>query len=430
MQIPSVEPLQLHGAPLLTPWYLQLHGAPPPPPWSLVSACQALLSELSGFAVGAVTLAPAPDHNVVGDSFFTAVLVAACLGVLKLKLRLSRIAPDECATGVPPSRNEQGSKSHSAICTDGEGWWHQPLASAGECALIERARAALVELEPKAAQTEAHLDLWLLRVLRAKGLSDGDALARAFLSIWRWRQEHVPGGAGPAVAPAGVSRAALDLPHGEFATDYMKLGLRCGRSRGGHPVKIERCGLHDFERFKRSAGAEDERRLRSFYLGLFEDMCDSLNAESALAGHLVMNYEVVDFGALSLSRGMGMLSAPLTRFIVTAFASTLRAHECARRAQPCDRGFRSLPCLRRARGAQPRPAHTQPLAPTAGLQTAPHAHWRCVERCANGARGLVSRRLLRRHLSRDDMPLRPDQLARVPRLGSRTTPCDAAAARA
>ena len=68
--------------------------------------------------------------------------------------------------------------------------------------------------------------------------------------------------------------------------------MRCGRARGGHPVKVERMGAYDTAAILREDNAEE--RLREYYYGLLEDQERALDAESVAAGRLLRSFEVFD----------------------------------------------------------------------------------------------------------------------------------------
>ena len=52
------------------------------------------------------------------------------------------------------------------------------------------------------------------------------------------------------------------MPHGEWATQYVRIGLFCGYSRRGNPVKIERLGAYDVPG-ENSASAEPRALARA-----------------------------------------------------------------------------------------------------------------------------------------------------------------------
>lgn len=145
---------------------------------------------------------------------------------------------------------------------------------------MSRALTRLVDENPTAASEEPHLDLLLLRRLRALGpRAGGDEavegeLVSAVAESLKWRRAHAPRTAESR--QAGFHHAAGELPHSDWAAGYLQVGVRCGRAMGGHPVKIERPGRHDVVGIERYRGKDGQRSgellLRLYYYAMLEDM--------------------------------------------------------------------------------------------------------------------------------------------------------------
>ena len=161
-----------------------------------------------------------------------------------------------CTGGTPTSLERH---SRHAECTwpgHGSNWHHSPGASEAEQAAIEDAKARLpadalaLTLGRALACGDPAFEMELLRKLRTlpSGTRDGEGLAAVMISALAWKRAHAePAAAGGGKAPPTEGLAAADLVHGEWACRFLVMGMRCGRSLGGHPVKIERIGANDMQ---------------------------------------------------------------------------------------------------------------------------------------------------------------------------------------
>lgn len=131
--------------------------------------------------------------------------------------------------------------------TDAAAWWQLPPASAAESAIIESLRPA-----------SAVERMSLLRQLRALGPNVTSAeLADRQKEVYEWRTTHLSTAARSANASCQSSShwpSAVEIEHGSWALEYIALGIRCGRARGGHPVKVERIGHAQTERLEAETG--------------------------------------------------------------------------------------------------------------------------------------------------------------------------------
>lgn len=183
--------------------------------------------------------------------------------------------------------------------TADEQWWVLSPATPSEQDVIA---AAVTDFEIEATSEQRYLRL--LRQLRALGPTATPAqLASRMREVGEWKREHL-GGAPPTLTGdlAAYWPAAADLEHAVWALGYISLGLRCGRARGGHPVKIERVGLAQTERMERETGADGEERLARFYFGMIESMQVALDDESVAAGRLLGTYEIFDVSEMRISQ--------------------------------------------------------------------------------------------------------------------------------
>lgn len=217
--------------------------------------------------------------------------------------------------GMPKSLERHSRYSRHAEAWHGHGgnWHHSPGATAAEQAAIEDAKARLpvdalaLTLGRALACGDPAFEMELLRKLRTlpSGARDGESLAAVMCTALAWKRVHAKpaaAGGGKAHRPPSEGLAAADLVHGEWACRFLVMGMRCGRSLGGHPVKIERIGANDMQGIASEPGGED--KLRAFYHDLLGELCASLNAESATTGVLLRSYEVFDMKGLSLRNAL------------------------------------------------------------------------------------------------------------------------------
>ena len=162
--------------------------------------------------------------------------------------------------GTPKSLGRHSRYSRHAEAWHGHGgnWHHSPGATAAERAAIEDAKARLpadalaLSLGRALACGDPAFEMELLRKLRTLpgGARDGESLAAVMCTALAWKRVHAKPaavGGGKAHRPPTEGLAAADLVHGEWACRFLVMGMRCGRSLGGHPVKIERIGANDMQ---------------------------------------------------------------------------------------------------------------------------------------------------------------------------------------
>ena len=164
-------------------------------------------------------------------------------------------------------------------------WWHSPMASAAEKEMIALA-VPHVSADLKPLPALAHIGM--LRQLRALGAKATPAgIADGYGKALRWRREHCPPLPG---GRAQVWAASDELSEGRWAKNYVQIGVCIGRSRGGHPVKLERIGAADLVGVANYPGGEG--KMLTYYQSLLEVLMTALDAESAASGRLLRMYEV------------------------------------------------------------------------------------------------------------------------------------------
>jgi hypothetical protein len=191
-------------------------------------------------------------------------------------------------------------------------WWHSPLATEEEASIVKLAME-LVDDDLKPLPAHAHITmLRQVRTISSSSFSSPSPRAAADLygKALKWRRENckpLPGGR------QDVWAAPTELCEGMWARHYCQLGICIGRSRGGHPVKLERIGLANLAAINKSPGGEE--RILSYYQSLLEMLLTALDAESVTtesvttesvttesdaSGRLLRMYEIFDFKGMSL----------------------------------------------------------------------------------------------------------------------------------
>ena len=198
------------------------------------------------------------------------------------------------------------------------GWWHSPLATAEEAEVVAQAVRLVREKLREGVAIDPHVELLALRRLRAvrfgrrageliTAAADAQGVAQTCVWAIEWRADNCP-----KIEPRGPTKgtwyAAIELPQGEWADQFMAVGMRTGRARGGHPVKVERCGRHDTAGLGRDP--DGEARLREYYYGMLDDMQHTLDVESLACGALLRTYEVWDMEGITIGQ---MLSPTVLR---------------------------------------------------------------------------------------------------------------------
>ncbi|KAL1500658.1 hypothetical protein AB1Y20_013306 [Prymnesium parvum] len=207
-----------------------------------------------------------------------------------------------------------------------------PMASADE----ERIIAAAVDLlstsnPPLRGFLErrpplAMLHMQLLRHLRALGAKGtASALAGSYRRAWERRaanHEAAVERRGEVAtwqmpASAGHWPAARELTHGEWAVRFVKIGLNCGRTTCGCPVKVERIGTYDTSAIV--VEAHGEEKLKEFYHSLLECQAEALDTDSLAAGRMLRAYEVFDLRGIRLAQ-VNLATLRFARSMLTTFS--------------------------------------------------------------------------------------------------------------
>ena len=145
------------------------------------------------------------------------------------------------------------------------------------------------------------LDVQLLRFVREHGLK-ASKVEKCFRKMLAWKTKTFNDPIFDAIRQSSQERpddwlSAAQMPHGEWATTYMPIGMHAGFSALGNPVKIERLGRYDVPGLSKHKGGM--ARLNIFYLGLVEHLSHRLDRMSIQEGRLQQTYEIFDLGGLS-----------------------------------------------------------------------------------------------------------------------------------
>jgi len=87
------------------------------------------------------------------------------------------------------------------------------------------------------------------------------------------------------------------MVHGAWASKFACIGIHCGKSKIGCPVKIERLGKYDLAGLQES-DSDYRKKFNQFYLSLIEFLQQRLDRLSLEEGRLVQTYEIFDLSGL------------------------------------------------------------------------------------------------------------------------------------
>jgi len=161
------------------------------------------------------------------------------------------------------------------------------------------------------------LNVQLLRFIREHG-NKPSKIEKAYRRALAWRESTLPEMPAQIETIGERWTSAFEMPLGDWATQYYALGMHCGYSNGGHPVKLERIGginLSDLRKHR-----DHNRMLKNFYLGLVDCLQRRLDKESVEKGRLQQTYEVFDLEGLS-SGMLNFTTINFSRDVLGAFST-------------------------------------------------------------------------------------------------------------
>jgi len=150
---------------------------------------------------------------------------------------------------------------------------------------------------PMLPDGDALLHVQLLRFVREHGHS-ADNIEKRFKAALHWRNTNLP---EIPLAEDGGWLSSSEMPNGQFATEFVAIGINAAFCKMGNPVKIERLGKFDLKRLGKVVASDPTARPRfnDFYLGLIEFLQRKLDQYSVEQGRLVQTYEIFDLDGLS-----------------------------------------------------------------------------------------------------------------------------------
>jgi len=172
------------------------------------------------------------------------------------------------------------------------------MVSEAELACLAEIKRELYKVEPRPPllpADEGMLDVQLIRFLREHG-SNAGKIKNCYLRALEWRHKALPE-IRETDDPLGWYSAS-EMMHGEWATQFAYIGIFCGKSKIGCPVKIERLGKYDLAGLQESDPNEYRKKFNLFYLSLIEFLQVRLDRMSLHEGRLVQTYEVFDLSGL------------------------------------------------------------------------------------------------------------------------------------
>jgi len=143
---------------------------------------------------------------------------------------------------------------------------------------------------------EPLLDVQLIRFLKEHG-PHVNKIESCYRRALEWRAKNLPLKQIPQTEDPSHWLSAADMTHGVWATQYAYIGLYCGRSKIGCPVKIERLGKYNLEELQRS-DPDYRKKFNHFYLSLIEFLQQRLDHYTLQEGRLVQTYEIFDLAGL------------------------------------------------------------------------------------------------------------------------------------
>ena len=221
----------------------------------------ALLSVLGCWALGgAIELEVRVNSPWIAGLAVVLLLVALGLrlsaGLSRRRKRLrAKYVSDQWPKGSRPEKGRKRAVSAAA------------MGSQEEMATVDEARNRLREDPPPGLpEDESLLNVQLLRFVREHG-DDGAKIERLFRKALEWKRANIPTWTQGELHDGGWLSAA-EMPHGSWATQHVRIGLHCGYSKLGNPVKLERIGAYNIGAL--STEPDARRRLNAFYLGLVD----------------------------------------------------------------------------------------------------------------------------------------------------------------
>lgn len=193
------------------------------------------------------------------------------------------------------------------------------MASAGELKVIAEVVKNLRANPPPQLPAPEILEVQILRFVREHGRK-ASVIEKKYRAAIAWKVENLSTPIMQVLQPIAESRwmASSEMPDGEWATQFCPIGMHCGFSLSGCPVKIERLGQFDLKGIQQMP--QYRKKLNAFYLGLVDCLQRRLDHASVETGKLQQTYEIFDLKGL----GKDMLTFAALNFtkdVLLAFAT-------------------------------------------------------------------------------------------------------------
>jgi hypothetical protein len=236
------------------------------------------------------------------------VFIAIELLVLIRRKATASTTSDERRTSLPGTRGKGSSMS---------------LANEMEARVIAQVRQKLRQAPTPEGLDEDDelLDVQLLRFVREHGMK-ADKVESCFRKRLAWKAKTF---ANPIYderlrgqLPPEQWMSCAMMPNGEWACGYVIIGLNCGLSKLGNPVKIERIGRYDIKGMQRCKGGDED--LKMFYLAMVEHISHRLDFMTMEEGKLQQTYEIFDLAGLSFNL-VSMSTLKFTQDVLVAFST-------------------------------------------------------------------------------------------------------------
>ena len=134
----------------------------------------------------------------------------------------------------------------------------------------------------------------LIRFLKEHGPNAGK-IFKCFKEALDWRQKNLPD--VPLTDNPLDWLSSSEMVNGAWACKFATIGIYCGKSKIGCPVKIERLGKYDLQGLQES-DPNYRKKFNEFYLSLIEFLQQRLDRLSLEEGRLVQTYEIFDLAGL------------------------------------------------------------------------------------------------------------------------------------
>jgi len=187
------------------------------------------------------------------------------------------------------------------------------LTAPDEMATIESVKRALraPPMPPNLPANDEILTVQVLRFVREHG-RDSRRIERLFRKALAYKREALP--QKPELDELATSRwlCSAEMPHGGWAQSHWPIGMHCGFSLSGSPVKIERIGA--------CPPPKDTVKLYPFYLGLVDCLQQRLDLTSVEKQQLQQTYEIFDLKGLG-AHMVNFTTLSFTKDVIRAFAT-------------------------------------------------------------------------------------------------------------